>query len=162
MAAQKITVKVLKEVNLFKGLTDEELAQVAKLCKQHSHKSGECCVTQGMAADEIHIVRKGRVGVESHMTNMPHGTSDIILATLTDGEIFSWSALLRKKLTATVRVVEPTKIIDINAEELLELCEENCHIGYIVMKNLALVVSSRLTRHRLAFLSVVSSIGEGW
>ena len=158
----QVSARALKKVNLFRGLAEKELAQVAGLCREHSHKAGELCVVQGQETEFIHIIKKGKVGIESQVPDVPHGRKEIILATLTDGEVFSWSALMNKKLTASVRAIEPTDVLDINADELIALCEENNHIGYIVMKNLSQIISSRLSRHRLALMNALCCIGEGW
>ena len=92
--ATQTTARALKKVNLFRGLTEGELAQIAKLCREHSHTAGECCVTIGEKTDCVHIVQKGRVGVETQLPEAPMGRKDIILAALGAGEIFSWSALM--------------------------------------------------------------------
>ena len=157
-----VSVGALKKVDLFQGLTDKELAEIAKVTQENSHQAGEIIVTLGKEADAVYIVRKGKVGVESKIPDVPHGRKEIIVATLTDGETCSWSALMKKKVTATIKAMEPTKSLEINANALLALCEQNPRIGYVMMKNLAQIISSRLTRHRLALLSAVTGVGEGW
>jgi CRP-like cAMP-binding protein len=160
--AEAASAKVLKKVHLFSGLTSAEIAQIAKLCQKRSIKSGEVSVKQGERQDCIHIVEKGRVGVETKLSSAPKNQKDVVLDTLAEGEVYSWSALMKKPATATVRAVERTRLLDIETEALLALCEEDCHVGYVVMKNLASLISSRLNRHRLAMLSAISSFAEGW
>ena len=160
--ATQVAVGALKKTDLLQGLTDKELAEIAKFTKENNHQAGETIVTLGGEADAVYIVKKGRVGVESKIPDVPHGRKEIIVATLKDGETFSWSALMKRKVTATIRTMEPTKSIEIDASALLGLCEKNPRIGYVIMKNLAQVISSRLTRHRLALLSAVTGVGEGW
>ena len=71
-------------------------------------------------------------------------------------------ALSFKLNRTALRAIEATKVLSISADDLMALCEKDNHMGYIVMKNLASIISSRLKRHRLALLSAVSGIGEGW
>ena len=160
--AEGITARNLKKVTLFNGLTGEELKQIAGLCNLRLVKSGELSVKQGETQDSIHIVDKGRMGVEISLPSAPKDKKNMVLDTLGEGEIYSWSAMMKKPATATVRAVEKTRVLDVSSDALLALCEENSHIGYVVMKNLSVLISSRLTRHRLALLSAISGFGEGW
>jgi len=160
--AEGVSAKALKKVTLFHGLTSAEMTQIASLCQARIVKSGEVSVKQGETQDCIHIVEKGRVGVETQLPSAPKNQKNIVLDTLTDGEVYSWSALMKRPATATVRAIEKTRVLDVNTEALLSLCEEDSRVGYVVMKNLALLISSRLTRHRLALLSAISGFAEGW
>ena len=157
-----VSTRTLKKVDLFKGLTDAELSEIAKFSSAHDCDAGHLCLSLGEKTDSIQIVLKGRAGVESKIPDAPTGRKDIVLAALGAGEIYSWSALMGRVPTASVRAIEPTKTLHIDAQKLLELCEKNNRIGYIVMKNLASIISTRLKRHRLAILAAVTGFGEGW
>ena len=160
--ALRTSIEALKRIDLFKGLTDAELAQIAKLCREHSHEAGELCVTEGQKTDQVHFVKKGRVAIEFRIPHAPYG-KEITVDTVGEREVFAWSALVTGTLTASVKAVEPTQVLDVDAAELLALCEKDNHIGYVLMKNLTSVISSRLTRSRLALLNAISAaIGEGW
>lgn len=156
------SIEVLKKISLFDGLTDGELVQIAKLCREHSHEAGELCVVEGEKTDYVHFVKRGKVAVEFRIPHAPYGKS-ITIDTLKEGEVFAWSALVTGTLTASVRAVEPTEVLDLDAAELTALCERNFHIGYVIMRNLTSVISSRLTRSRLELLRAIgAAIGEGW
>ena len=154
----KCSIEVLKKVNLFSGLTDKELEEVAKLCHEHSLKAGELCVAEGEKTDYVHFVKKGKVAVEFHVTHLPRG-GKVIVDTLGEGEVFAWSALVAGTLTASVMAVEPTEVLYIDAADLLALCEKDNHVGYVIMKNLTSVISSRLTNSRLQLLNAIAAIG---
>ncbi len=160
--APAVSIELLKRIDVFKGLTDRELARIAELCREHSHGAGEICVAEGDKADYLRFVKKGRVAIEFRVPHAPEG-KDITVDTVGAGEVFAWSALVTGTMTASVKTVEPTEVLDVSASELLSLCEEDNHIGYTIMKNLTWVISSRLTRSRLALLNAISAaIGEGW
>ena len=145
--AAGLSVESLRKIDLFNGLTDEELIEVGKLCSEHYHGSGELCVSEGDRVDYVHFVKKGKVTVE---IQIPKSSLEdkIIVDTLGDGEIFAWSALVTSTLTASVRAVEPTEVLDVKAADLLALCEKKPRIGYVIMKNLTFVINSRLTKSR--------------
>ena len=160
--ADQITARALKKVGLFQGLTNAEMGQVAKLCEEYTCNARELSVKQGEAQNAINIILKGRMRVETKLPSAPRDKNDITIDALCVGEIYPWAALMNKPASASVRAMEPTKTLKLSVEKLMALCEGNNHIGYVVMKNLAFLISSRLTRHRLAMLSAVSGIGEGW
>ena len=153
--ATPVPIEFLRKVDLFSGLTDAELIEIAKLCQRHSHEAGEPCLVQGEQTDHVHFVEKGMVAVELRMPYTPR-EKGIIVVTLGPGEVFAWSALVTGILSASVRAVKPSEILDVRGAELLALCEKNNHIGYVIMKNLSSVISSRLTNSQLALLNAVS------
>jgi hypothetical protein len=67
------------------------------------------------------------------------------------GEIFGWSALVPPhRLTASARCQGKADVITINGKELLELLEKGGRSGYVVMKNLSALISSRLALTTIA------------
>jgi CRP-like cAMP-binding protein len=54
--------------------------------------------------------------------------------------------------------LETTTVWSISAQDLLDLCERDNHLGYILMKNLSALVSSRLRRNRMATLNAIAAI----
>ena len=63
----QVSAAALKKVNLLRGLSDKELEKISQLCREHSHPPGELLLAQGQETDSIHIVRKGRVALESQI-----------------------------------------------------------------------------------------------
>lgn len=159
---EQIAARGLKKVGLFQGLTGKELAEVAKLCEDYTYKADELCVKQGEMQECVYIIQKGKMGVETNLPSAPKSSNNIVVETMSVGEAYPWAAMMKKSATASIRAMEPTKVCKVNVDKLLALCEKDSHIGYVVMKNLTSIISSRLTRHRLAMLSAVSGIGEGW
>jgi CRP/FNR family cyclic AMP-dependent transcriptional regulator len=154
----KITNEMLKDISLFKGLDDTELAQVAGLCTGHSYATGEICQTEGQPTKRINMIIKGRVGVVMHLPNITYCCSQIIMDTFIKGEVFGWSALLQGTPWSTLRVLVPTDVLYINVDDLVNLCETNHHVGYIMMRNLASLVASRFRRNRMSILNAIVAI----
>lgn len=160
--AEPVAARALKKAGLFQGMTTHELTQVAKLCEEHTYNAGELSVKQGEVLDCICIIQKGRMGVETQLPSAPKDKNKVVIETMGVGEAYPWAAMMKKTASASIRAMESTRVCKINVDRLLALCEEDSHLGYVVMKNLASIISSRLVRHRLALLSAVSGIGEGW
>jgi CRP-like cAMP-binding protein len=65
------------------------------------------------------------------------------------GRIFGWSSLVKqRRFTASARALDEVTVMCIRAEELNDLFDQNSHIGFVVMKQLAEVIASRLRRTR--------------
>jgi len=154
-----LPIEVLKKINLFHGLTDKELLEVGKLCRESTCKLGEACLIEGSPVNAVHIVKKGKVSIKFHAPRM-FENSEVLVDTISDGDIFAWSALVSSTLTASVNAIEPTEVIDIDAAELNSLFEKKPRIGYVIMKNLTQVINSRLAKSRQHLLSAIESIGE--
>ena len=77
------------------------------------------------------------------------GSQRRVVVNLGEGQIVGEMALIDLgPRSATVRAVtEPTTVQVIRREDFDRLCQENNHIGYIVMRNLAADLSFKL-RHR--------------
>ncbi len=146
-----VTIKDLKKFAVFKGLDDSELTAIAHLCRERRFGEGAVCFAQGKRAMELHLCRSGKVDIVVEIAG-DSGEMEVIVHTSGPGEIFGWSAVVGpRRYTASARCVEKTEDITIKGSQLVELFEENCHIGYRVMKNLSSAVSSRLadTREKL-------------
>ena len=96
-----------------------------------------------------------------HIPNITYCSSELIMDTFREGEIFGWSGLLHGVPWSTLRTLEPTEVFSINVDDLVNLCDQNHHIGYILMRNLAFLIASRFRRNRMSILNaVVAMKGE--
>ena len=154
----QITNETLLGISFLKGLNDAELTQLAKLCHAHSYATGEICQTEGQPTKRINLIIKGRVGVVMHIPNITYCSSEIIMDTFRDGEVFGWSALLQGAPWSTLRVLEPTEVLYINVDDVLGLCDNCSHIGYVLMKNLSWLIASRFRRNRMSILNAIVAI----
>lgn len=143
-------------------MDEGELAQIALICGEQTYGIGELCQKEGQPSSRVNFILEGRAGTVIRIPNVTYCSSEIILDTLHDGDMFGWSALIKGTPWSTLRVLEPTRILYIEAEDLVNLCEKNNHLGYILMKNLASLIASRLRRNRMSTLNAIIAIkGEG-
>jgi len=140
----QISIEDFRGADIFAGLSDHDLEQIAKVCIQRTYQAGERCAVQGETADELCIVNGGKVAIEMRIEVTPY-TQTISIATLTRGNVFAWSALVEPRvLTASVRCTERAQVICMKASDLQRIFKERPSIERVVMKNLATVISSRL------------------
>lgn len=138
------TIQELKPFKLFDGLEEDELKRIASLAQERSLNKGTICFLQGTSASELHLCRNGKVDIVVQHFEAP--TVYVRIHTAVDGETFGWSALVEPyKYTASAVCAENTEEIYFRKSDLIKLFDQSPHIGYIFMKNLAAIVSSRVT-----------------
>lgn len=142
-----VSAEVLKEFGLFEGLDDSELAKIADICHERIRNEGDLFFVQGRKAAGLHLCRSGKVDVLVRVYE-PWGM-EVTIHKVKPGETFGWSALVEPNIyTASAECEGKVEALYIKGSDLLNLFEENPHIGYMVMRNLSALVSSRLTETR--------------
>jgi CRP/FNR family transcriptional regulator, cyclic AMP receptor protein len=154
----QINNEVMRKIPFLRGLDDTELSQVAELCEERSYSIGEVCQVEGQSANKVFFILEGKVGAVLRIPNIAYCSSEIILDTLRGGDIFGWSSLMRGTPWSTLKVMEPTKVMFADSDALLDLCDNNPRIGYVLMKNLSSVIASRLRRNRMSTLNALVAI----
>jgi len=141
---------VLGNVELFDGITPEELEAVSKICRERSYPAGDVLTTQGEPGDELYVICDGFVEVLRSET--PSDPSPRAVVNLGQGQIVGEMALVDLgPRSATVRTIsEKTVVQVIQRDDFERLCDENYHLGYIVMRNIAADLSFKLRHQHLA------------
>jgi len=137
---------ILQKVELFNGLSEDELGDVASICTEKQLHRGEIITSQGAHGDELYIVTEGFVEIIlDDSRKEPHK----VVVNLGEGQLIGEMSLIDQgPRSATVRAaLEPTIVQVIRRDHFEELCDHNNRIGYIVMRNLASDLSFKL-RHR--------------
>ncbi len=145
-----VTIQDLKQFDLFAGLNDSELTQVARLCTRRTCENASEVFSPGAPAGDIFLLEGKNDAVQIEMLVGEHGPRTVI-HTLQKGEVFGWAALVPPhQRTATARCVEKASLISLNGQTLRDLLEKNEHMGYVVMKNLSAILSTRLSHTTMA------------
>ncbi len=136
--------KLLRNVELFEGLSEEDLDEVARICKPRQFSFGDILAHQGEIGREMFIVSNGLVEVSVHEQKTPR-----VVVNLGVGQLIGEMSLVdRGPRSATVRAIhDPTIVQVIQHDDFQTLCQQNTQIGYLVMQNVAADLSFKL-RHR--------------
>ena len=157
-----VSVQDLKEFGLFKGIDDSELAKIVELCHERTLDEGTLYFVQGHKATELHLCRSGEVDILVQLSE-PWGI-EVIVYKAKAGDIFGWSSILEPHIyTSSAKCVGKTEDIYIKASDLVNLFDENPHLGYAFMRNLGAIISSRLMeyRHKLS-VELATIIRNEW
>ncbi|MDM7998750.1 MAG: cyclic nucleotide-binding domain-containing protein [Dehalococcoidia bacterium] len=155
-----VTVHDLRHFNLFAGLDDSELAQIARLCTRRTYEGGAEIFSPGSQAGDIFMLEGGNDAVQIEINICEHAPRTVI-HTLQKGEVFGWAALVPPhQRTATARCIERASVICLNGRELMDLLDKNYHMGYVVMKNLSGILSTRLTYTTLVLRREIRKVAK--
>jgi CRP-like cAMP-binding protein len=141
--------ETLSQVELFDGLDEQELDQIAAICHARSLHAGEVVTQQGEAGDELFVIGDGLVEVVWEET--PQDPSPRTVVNLGQGQVFGEMALVDYgPRSATVRVISDDVTLQaIDREAFMELCQTQSHLGYVVMRNMAADLSFKLRHQHL-------------
>jgi CRP-like cAMP-binding protein len=140
-------VPLLQKVELFDGLTQAELQAVAALCTEQTYHPGDTLTRHGEPGSEMYVICEGWVEVIPGMS--PGGGAPRAVVNLGRGQLIGEMTLVDNgPRSASVRALsEPTVVQAIDRERFTQLCEQDFHLGYLVMRNMAADLSFKL-RHR--------------
>jgi CRP-like cAMP-binding protein len=140
---------ILSKVELFEGLSDSELADVARICRQREYRAGQTITRQGEPGGELFVIADGFV--EVLVTPSSQNPAPRTVVQLGRGQLFGEMALVDYgPRSATVRsIADHTLIQTIDRDDFNRLCEANHHLGYVVLRNMAADLSFKLRHYHL-------------
>ena len=132
-----ISIERIRNVDIFRGLRDEELKVVSQYCQEEKVPEATALCEEGARADKLFILEEGTVcikfkkGVHFEI----HGP----------GKILGWSFLVPpNRYTASAVTVTPSSLLTIKSPDFYELVHKEAKLGLKIMDNLSQVVSGRL------------------
>lgn len=136
---------------LLSSLADQERREFLALGRRRSFGRNEVVCHAGDPADSVHLVTSGRLSVH---VSLASGDAAMVNV-LTPGGYFGELALLRAEAhrTATIRALEPSDTISINASAFHKLCRERPGVERVVSVLLADRVDE-LSQHLLEMMYV--------
>jgi CRP-like cAMP-binding protein len=142
-------VEALRRCELFADLDDAELELIAPLCRESVYGVGETIFSAHDEAIELYFLQEGRVALMIQLRSGVERSGDVTLEDVEPGHVFGWSSVVKQqRFTASALALEPVTVCAVQASDLNDLFDQHTHIGFVVMKQLANVISSRLRHTR--------------
>ncbi len=130
-----------KMADIFRNLPEGDLHHLASVAIIRNCEKDEILITKGDTAKHIYVIAEGKAIVTDN---------DKTLATLSEGAIIGEMALIEKTVrSANVIIKKTSKIIEIEITKFERLMEEHPRLGYVVTRNLAVSLSSKLRKQTL-------------
>jgi CRP/FNR family cyclic AMP-dependent transcriptional regulator len=138
--------QILRGVDLFEGLTDQELDRVVQICRERRFSLGEIITKEGAEGNELFIITEGFVEI---VLGERSTIAARVVVSLGPGQIIGEMALVDQgPRSASVRATtNPTVVQAIQRADLEALFQQETRIGYMIMRNLAADLSFKM-RHR--------------
>ncbi len=104
-------LEVLRRLDIFEALNDEEIERLAMVASERSFAVGELLYSRGDDPDGMYIILDGAVELVSGFA----GGVERVFGTLRSGQVFGFLSLIdRGPRPATARAVEPTRTMIID------------------------------------------------
>jgi CRP/FNR family transcriptional regulator, cyclic AMP receptor protein len=147
-ATRGVTTELLRQVPLFAGLSEDELAEVAAVASVDRFEPDQIVFSEGDASSTCYVIRSGHAcALREH----PDGRV-ITLARFGPGDIFGELAMLDNQVrSATIKAVDELEAIAILGPDMTRLLAE--HPAIAVKLIVALGQKLRETNERVAGLS---------
>jgi len=137
-------MEIGESFQLLKDLSPEKARQVVALGEPVSLPAETRFITLGEPADELFLIRRGRVALTKPMT-LRGEAREILLEEKDPGSTVGWSAFVPPyRFTLNARAVVDTELIAIPGAALRELIHRAPDIGVRVSSNLAEMIGRRL------------------
>lgn len=134
---------VLRKSPLCNGLSDAEIEEVTPLFHSRHAKKDEVILKEGEQSQDLYIISRGRVSIQIYSSRSPGQRERI--AILRDNEVYGEFAMIDGSTrSASVIVEEDSNFIYVNYLDFHRFLEVHEHIGFIVMRNIAKILTQKL------------------
>lgn len=141
----------LRQIHFLADVDQSYLEQIAAAGRIVHYPPGRVIFREGQALGAIYLIIAGHVSLELCAASI--GCKRIM--TLCAGDLLGISPLLEQtRATATARTTADCELIEIQAGQILTLCEHDPRFGYEFMRRVALAISKRLNATRLQMIDV--------
>lgn len=125
--------RLLTQIRLFRGLSDEDLQQLATSLVAHEFSPADVLVSQGDGGTDMFVIIEGAVEVIANVDGR-----DISVAHIQAGDYFGEMAMLTGETrTATVRATTHGKIWQIPRDGMAGVLDGDAHLMELISRNLA-------------------------
>ena len=146
MNLDESTREKIGKFNIFEDLSAEEIDAIIQCGKLVNFQTGETIIEESDESWDLYVVLSGRISIEmalrSHASSLPRSRQ---IAQFRAGEVFGDMAFLRgARRSASVTTINDFSALVFDRDKLYDLFDRDNHIGYIMVRNLAKIMSSRV------------------
>ena len=134
---------LLGQARFFAGLAPAQLGRVAALARVERFQQDTRIYTLADPADDFYVLADGMVRFTLGLGKRETSAGEIIRR----GDVFGWAALIAsaQKRIATAFCLTGCEVIAINGNDLIALMDNDHSLGYAMMKQLSVLLTTELT-----------------
>ncbi len=149
-----INPQTLSQFNLFQGLPEPLLKEIAAIGAEVSMEKGGFVFHEGEKADKLHFLLNGSIALRVKLTSRPESVTVSFVST--PYQSFGWSGIVPPyHYTSSAECDEDSNLLIIPAEPFMKLMEAHPQAGFQVMKRIAEIIADRLRNSRQALLKTI-------
>jgi len=146
--------RILIEHPFFAGMKEEHMDLLVGCASNVRFDAGQFILREGQEANNFYLLRQGKVALDVYAPER----GGITIQTLGAGDILGWSWLVPPyRWRFDARAVDLTRAIALDGKCLRQKCENDCCLGYELLKRFTQVMVEHLTATRLQLLNVYDS-----
>lgn len=149
-----ISTQTLSQFNLFNGLPEPLLKEIAAISTEVKAKQGEIVFREGEKADKLHFLLNGSVALRVKLTSRPESVTVSFVSM--PYQSFGWSGIVAPfHYTSSAECDEDSTLLIIPSEPFMKLLEAHPEAGFQVMKRITEIIADRLRNSRQALLKTL-------
>lgn len=149
-----INTQTLSQFNLFNGLPEAVLAELAAISTEISAKPGDVIFREGEKADKLHFLVNGSIALRVKLTSRPESVTVSFVSM--PYQSFGWSGIVAPfHYTSSAECDEDSTLLIMPAEPFMKTLERHPESGFIVMKRVTEIIADRLRNSRQALLKTL-------
>jgi CRP-like cAMP-binding protein len=144
-----VTSELLKRYEFFAGLTEKQLKEVSVIADEKIFEPDAVIIEECSQADKLYLLIDGNVDLsylaidEMHIYTAP--PKEFYAGSINPGEVFGISALIEPyTYNATAKAAERAQVIEMDAQELKKLLEQDLQFAYNLTRQTVKVLMERL------------------
>lgn len=134
-------VKIIKDCKIFKMFPENLVDEIASIGFEVAYKKNDILFNIDEPAHNLGVLMKGRVDIMATKR-----TQLIPIHTVYPGEAFGLSSMITGLFVAAAKAIEDSVVCSLPADELHKILEKDYKAGYLFMKQISLLVSTRLVK----------------
>lgn len=144
----------LREHPFVIDMSEDQVRFLLGCTKNVRFKEGDYVFREGQPANTMYLIRRGRIGLESHQP----GRGTVVVETMEAGDVMGWSVLFPPyEWHVDGRAIDATVAFAVDGVCLRDKLEADHSFGYALTRRLLYAVHERLVRARLQQLDVYRS-----
>jgi CRP-like cAMP-binding protein len=137
-----VSPELIRRYPYFSGISIERLNMLANMAEEIEYEPDLYFHHEGDDIDKVYIIVEGDISL---VTSFPQQDKEVVINTLSTGDVFGWTSLLPPFTAgAGAKSNSKCKLIEFKSSQLREKFEDDYEFGYLMMTKIAQIIRERL------------------